>query len=109
MDVIDRPEAIAARHVHLIAKAVMKMMGTCWRLDRWRIRLRGLEAVHIRHVHVQQDDGEFLVEEMAQSLAAGIGGHDPLAQIFQHHFQRKESFQACRPRLGWTHARLIQS
>ena len=52
--------------------------------------LRGLEAVHPRHVHVEQDDGEILLEQAAQRLLAGPRLDEILIQLLQQHLVREE-------------------
>jgi len=44
---------------------------------------RRLEPIHVRHIHVQQDDGEVLVHEPLQGLAARPGRDQPLPQLAQ--------------------------
>ena len=61
----------------------MKMIGVCADFLRCRISAGRLEAVHVRHVDVEQDDGELLLEHLLQRLLAGAGGDDVLPQLLE--------------------------
>jgi hypothetical protein len=50
----------------------------------------GLEAVHVRHLHVQQDEGELAVKDLAQRLDARSGHDQLVAQRRQDRFQRHQ-------------------
>jgi hypothetical protein len=52
--------------------------------------LRRLEAIHDRHVHVEEDDGEVLLQERSQRLASGVRADEGLAEVAQDRFQRHE-------------------
>ena len=68
-----------------MALAVMAMMGTCCPEDasRWRITRGRLEAVHLRHLAVHEDD---VVGELGEEFHGfqAVGRHvDPAAQLLQ--------------------------
>ena len=48
------------------------------------------EAVHPRHVHVEQDDGEILLEQTAQRFLARSGADQILVQLGQHRLVREQ-------------------
>ena len=50
----------------------------------------GLEAVQVAHAHVQQDQGEVLLEELAEGLPARPRADQPLAEGRQDAFQRDQ-------------------
>jgi hypothetical protein len=87
-DEVHCPQRIAAEDVglHLVhgrEEDDGRLLGARARADH----LRGLEAVHHRHVHVEEDDREVLLQEGAQGLAPGIGAHHLLAEVAQDRFQ----------------------
>ena len=43
----------------------------------------GLEAVHARHAHIQQDDGKVVLHELLERIHAGAGRDQVLAQLCQ--------------------------
>jgi hypothetical protein len=58
--------------------------------------LGGLEAVHARHVHVEQDHRALVVEQPAQRLLARGSGDDVLLQLLEdgaedHRLSRRSS------------------
>ena len=62
----------------------MKMIGVssdCWRL---RIERGGLEPVHDRHAHVEQDDGEVLGHDAPQRGEPGVGLDDRCPSGCEH-------------------------
>jgi hypothetical protein len=55
---------------------------------------RGLEAVHARHVHVEQDDGELLLQQATQCLLARRCLDQILTELLQQHLVREELIRA---------------
>ena len=55
-----------------------------------------LEAIHLRHVDVEQDHGEIVLQQTAQRLAAGKCLDDILPQLAREWSRSPSSFQACR-------------
>ena len=53
-------------------------------------QLGGLEAVHARHLHVEQDRGEFIVQQVAQRLFARLDTDELLAQRLEDRLEREE-------------------
>jgi hypothetical protein len=49
-----------------------------------------LEAVHPRHLDVEQDDGEVLAEQRAQRLLAAVGGHEAHLERLEDGGQREQ-------------------
>ena len=82
-DVIDRAERVAVRRLHLV--------GVGGDEDDRRVRrplvlpdeLGGLEAVDVRHVDVEQDDGELAREHLAQRLRARAHHHQVLLELLE--------------------------
>ena len=68
----------------------MKMIGDVLGALALADERGGLEAVHAGHVDVEQDDGELVVEQCAQRLAAGVGADDVLAQLLEDRFERQQ-------------------
>ena len=89
-DVIDRAEPVPARHVRLVAvggdEDDRRVLAARPRPDE----RRGLEAVHDRHAHVEQDDGEVPVEERPQRLLPGADLHDVLAELGEDRLERDQ-------------------
>ncbi len=65
-------------------------MGVCAGLVALPDERRGLEAVHVRHLHVQQDHGEVMGEEPLQRLAPGLRLDQVLPQPLEHRLERDE-------------------
>ena len=82
-DVIDRAERVAVRRLHLV--------GVGGDEDDRRVRrplvlpdeLGGLQAVDVRHVDVEQDDGELAREHLAQRLRARAHHHQVLLELLE--------------------------
>ena len=53
-----------------------------------------LEPVHVRHLHVQKNQGEVVVEQQAQGLLAGGGADDVQVRAFQEMFQGQQVLRA---------------
>src|SRR5919198_2710368 len=53
-------------------------------------QLRGLEAVEARHLDVEQDDRELLLEQVPQGLLARHRGDEPVAERLEDRLQREE-------------------
>ena len=51
---------------------------------------RGFEAVQDRHLHVEQDHRDVLVEELAQSVLAGVGVEELLAERLEDRLEREQ-------------------
>ncbi len=51
---------------------------------------RSLEAVHLRHFDVQEDDREIVSQQPLQRLASGFGANQVLAEPLQHRLQRHQ-------------------
>src|SRR6266446_1387438 len=89
-DEVDRSEIVAPTHVDL---GVVERGDED---DRGHLRSRsltnqsgGLEAVHPRHPHVEQDDREVLLQELAQGVWAGSGFDDVLTERGQDCLHRE--------------------
>src|SRR5262249_44144667 len=50
----------------------------------------GFEAIHVRHVDVEQDHREILFEQPPQRLTAGLHRDHVLVQFLQHRFEDEE-------------------
>jgi hypothetical protein len=48
---------------------------------------RGLKAIHLRHLHVEQDKGEFVTEHQGKRLIARIGGEDFRIEMAEYLFR----------------------
>ena len=66
--------------------------------------LRGLEAVHARHLHVEQDDGEVLLQQRLERLLARPGRAQAHLQRLEH---RREREQVLRPVVDEQDARRV--
>ena len=51
---------------------------------------RGLEAVDVRHVDVQEDAGEVVQEDLAQRRDARVDAHEEMTERFEHRLERDE-------------------
>jgi hypothetical protein len=51
---------------------------------------RGLEAVHTRHLHVEQNDGEVLLEQRLERLLARPRHAQAHAQRLEHRLERQQ-------------------
>ena len=47
---------------------------------------RGFKSIHSWHVHVEEDCGEILLQQLTQRLFAGSQPNDVLVQVGQHDF-----------------------
>ena len=63
-----------------------RVAGALARADQ----LGGLKAVHVRHLHVQENGREIVVQQMTQRFHAGSRQHQLLAQTIQRRFQRDQ-------------------
>jgi hypothetical protein len=91
-DVVDRAELVSAKDVRLAAtERGEKDDRRVARFVAGADQARRLEAVEIRHLHVEQDDGELLIEQMAQRLLARLR-HDqpPVVVIRKDRLQREQ-------------------
>ena len=95
LDEVDRAQGIAAEDLLLVQvhggeeddrRALRALAGAD--------HLRGLEAVHPRHVDVEEDDREVLLQEGAQRLAAGVRADHVLAQLAEDRLQREQLVRA---------------
>ena len=82
-DVIDRAEGVAARRVHLVGEGGdeddRRVRGLAPRADE----LGGFQPVHARHVHIQQHDGEIVLQDLPERLFARVHRDDLLSKLFQ--------------------------
>jgi len=56
--------------------------------------LRDLEAVHTRHLDVEQDHGEFLAQHPLQSFRPRVGANQILAELLENRFEREKIFRS---------------
>jgi hypothetical protein len=90
-DVVDRAHRVALKDVFLLLadrgeeddRNVLERLA---RLDQ----LRRLEAVHARHLHVEQNDGEVPLEQATQRLLARRGADDALSQRLENRLEREK-------------------
>jgi hypothetical protein len=82
-DVVDGAERVATGRVHLVGEGGDEDDRRVRRLAPRPDELRRLEAVHARHVHVEQDHRALVVEQPAQGLLAGGSGDDVLVQLLE--------------------------
>ena len=82
-DVVDRAEGIALGGVHLVAEGRDEDDRRMRRLPAAADHRGRLEAVHVRHVDVEQDHGEFLLQQVAQRLPTGTRRDEVLAQALE--------------------------
>ena len=61
---------------------------------------RGLEAVHARHLHVEQDHGEVALEQAAQRGLARLRAHESLAERLENRLEREQVLRRGRRREG---------
>ena len=69
--------------------ALMKMIGVVSERGLADQRRR-LKPVHPRHIHVEQDHREILLQQTARRLLAGGHFDDLLVQLFEQNFARQE-------------------
>jgi len=89
--VVDAAIFVPARDVGLVA--VDRGDEDDRDLSRARVgadQRRGLEAVEVRHLHVEQDDRELVDQQRLQRLAPRAGRHQPLAQRRQRRLERHQ-------------------
>ena len=89
-DVIDGPEGITLIQMHFIAQRRDEDDGRVFGLLAPADERRRLEAVHVGHFHVEQDDGVVPFQQPAQRLVAGSGRDHVLAEGFQDRFQGEQ-------------------
>src|SRR3982750_3526577 len=61
--------------------------GGSWSLPDERGRF---EPIHARHVYIEEDDSEILLQKATQSFATGSGADDVLAQLCQDRLVREK-------------------
>ena len=88
-DVVDRAERVAARGAFLVAVGGDEDDRRVLRALALADQLRGLEAVHVGHVDVEEDQRELAAQEPAQGVAAGRGLHDVDADLAEHDRERE--------------------
>src|SRR5690606_30865143 len=64
--------------------------------------LRNLEAIHVRHLNVEQHEGKLVSKEAPQRLIAGCCAHNVTFETIQ---QRFECHQVCRNVVDDQHCR----
>jgi hypothetical protein len=66
------------------------MIGVCTLDLRWRIRAAVSEAVHSRHINIEQDNGKIPFENQPNGLVARVRLYDRLLQITQRRLEREQ-------------------
>ena len=89
-DVVHRPQRVDPRDVLLVVLGGEEDDGRRLRALALADEGGGLEAVHARHVHVQQDHREVLVQDVLQRLLARLGLDQVLAELGQDGLQDDE-------------------
>src|SRR5262249_9737960 len=82
-DVIDGAQLVALGGVHLVGEGGDEDDGRVGGLLAAADERGRLQAVHARHVDVEQDDGEVLFQHAAQRLLAGARKDEVLPQLAQ--------------------------
>jgi hypothetical protein len=103
--VVDRAAVIAAQHVALVQHVRREEQ------DRHVARpppllddLGELQAAHPRHLDVEDDRGELLIEQGEQRLVGRVRGHEPAPALRQ---ERLERFEVARLVVDDQHARFV--
>ncbi len=91
LDEIDGAEGITARQVFIVIAGGNENDGGVLGCDALADEGCGFKAVHAGHVDVEQDDGEFILEESAERFAARERADDILVQYVQGGFERENS------------------
>jgi hypothetical protein len=79
--IVDGPDFVATENrSHLVGCGGQENDRRDPRTRALADQLRGLEAVHARHPHVEQDNREIVVERAAQGFLAGICQQEVLVQ-----------------------------
>ena len=87
-EIVDGAERVAAGSVQLVGVGGEKDDRHVASPRALADHRGGLEAVHLRHVDVEQDHRDVVVEEKAQRLPTGIDGDDILSELGQHGLDR---------------------
>ena len=89
-DVVDRAQRVAARLVDLVAVRGDENDGRMLRAWPLTDEPRRLEAVHDRHVDVEENGSEVAGQQTAQRIAAGADADDVRPELGEHRLQRRE-------------------
>ena len=93
-DVVDGADPVAAlRPFGVLARRAQEQYGSVAGALEPADQRGGLEAVHLGHAHIEQDEREGGLQDRAQRLAPGGSGHDRAVGPGQ---QRLESLEAVR-------------
>ena len=87
---IHRAQIVAAEQMFIAAVTGKKQNGRVAGALARTDQLGGLKTVHVRHLHVQQDGREIVVQQMAQGFGTGTRQHQLLAQPLQCRFERHQ-------------------
>jgi hypothetical protein len=95
LDEVHRPERVAARdHRVVVAERGEEDDRRLLRALALADQGGGLEAVHARHVDVEQDHREVGLQQLLQRLAARGGLHQVLAEVAQDRLEREQLVRA---------------
>ena len=93
-NIVDGPQRIAPRRVHLIRIRRDEDDRRVGRLLSFADELGGFQTVHSGHVDVEENDGEVVLEHALERVAPGLRDDDVLVQLFQDRLQREELVRA---------------
>ena len=89
-NVIDRAQRIALKGVCLIRKRGDKDNRRALAAFALTDQRGRLKTVHVRHVHIEQDDGEVVFQQSAQRLAPRADADHVLPQHVEDRFHRQQ-------------------
>jgi hypothetical protein len=87
-DIVDGTELVTSLRLHLIGIRRHENDRRVRRAPVLADQLGRLDAVHVRHVDVEHDDGELALEQLAQRFGAGADEDEILVEIVEHLAER---------------------
>src|SRR5258708_6266289 len=88
---IHRAEAVSAKQMGIALVTSQEEDRSALRTLPLADEFGRFKAVHLRHLDVQQNQRKIVLQDVRQSLAAGLGEHQILAQAIQDRLQRHQT------------------
>ena len=90
-DVVDSAELISSEHIRFVsAEGRQKNDRRVTRFVTLANETGSLEAVQIRHLHIEKNDREFVIEQCLERGPAGLGLHEILPHIGEDRLERQK-------------------
>ncbi len=106
-DVVDRAQGVALHRLHVVGEGGDEDDGRVARFPTLPDERRGFVARHSRHVHIEQDDREFALEQQLQRvlarrhadhILAEVAERDPIGEVLLGQVVHDQNVGAARGR-----------